>query len=83
MGVSGSGMSFIITFPSRERYQSGMTLRRCLHFAESFARKSSTAFIPLVKKAYGGIAYSRTLSDIPGYDYVVVPFEEGMKRTVE
>lgn len=41
------------------------------------------SFIPLVKKAYGGISYSRTLSDIPGCDYVVVPFEEGMKRTVE
>lgn len=40
------------------------------------------SFIPLVKKAYGGIEYSRKLSDIPGMDYVVVPFEEGMRRTV-
>ena len=40
------------------------------------------SFIPVVKKAYGGIAYSRTLSDIEGYDYVVVPFKEGMRRTV-
>lgn len=40
------------------------------------------SFIPLVKKAYGGIEYSRTLSDIPGLDYVVVSFEEGMRRTV-
>lgn len=40
------------------------------------------SFVPLVKKAYGGIEYSRKLSDIPGMDYVVVPFEEGMKRTV-
>ena len=40
------------------------------------------SFIPLVRKAYGGIAYARELSDIPGYDYVVVPFREGMKRTV-
>ena len=39
-------------------------------------------FIPLVKKAYGGIEYSRTLSDIPELDYVVVSFEEGMRRTV-
>lgn len=39
-------------------------------------------WIPLVKKAYGGIEYSRKLSDIPGMDYVVVPFEEGMKRTI-
>ena len=40
------------------------------------------SFVPLVKKAYGGIEYSRKLSDIPGMDYVVVPFEEGMRRTV-
>lgn len=41
------------------------------------------SFIPLVKKAYGGIEYSRSLSDIKGYNYVVVPFREGIKRTVE
>lgn len=40
------------------------------------------SFVPLVKKAYGGIEYDRSLSDIPGFDYVVVPFEEGMKRSV-
>ena len=40
------------------------------------------SFIPLVKKAYGGIEYDRSLSDIPGFDYVVVPFEEGIKRTI-
>ena len=40
------------------------------------------SFIPLVKKAYGGIEYSRSLSNIPGYDYQVVSFEDGMRRTV-
>lgn len=40
------------------------------------------SFIPLVKKAYGGIEYDRALSDIPGVNYVVVPFEEGIKRTI-
>ncbi len=39
-------------------------------------------FIPLVKKAYGGIEYSRSISEIKGYDYVVVPFKEGIRRTV-
>ena len=39
-------------------------------------------FIPLVKKAYGGVEYAQSLSDIDGVEYVVVPFEEGMKRTV-
>lgn len=39
-------------------------------------------FIPFVKKAYGGLAYSKILSTIPGLDYVIVPFDEGIKRTV-
>ena len=39
-------------------------------------------FIPLVNKAYGGVEYAKALSDIEGMDYVVVPFEEGMRRTV-
>lgn len=40
------------------------------------------SFIPLVNKAYGGISYSRELSDISGINYIVVTFEEGMRRTV-
>ena len=40
------------------------------------------SFIPLVKKAFGGIEYARSLSDIKDMNYVVVPFKEGMKRTV-
>ncbi len=40
------------------------------------------SFMPIVKKAYGGIAYDKSLSDIEKMNYVVVPFEEGMKRTV-
>jgi len=39
-------------------------------------------FLPIVKKAYGGMEYAREVSEIPGFDYVVVPFDEGMKRTV-
>lgn len=39
-------------------------------------------FIPFVNKAYGGVEYSKALSDIEGLDYVIVPFEEGMRRTV-
>lgn len=56
-----------------KKYRSSCVLGFCLRMI---------SLIPLVKKAYGGIEYSRSLSDIPGYDYVVVPFEEGMKRTV-
>lgn len=42
----------------------------------------AVSFIPLVNKAYGGVEYARELSSIKGVDYVVVPFEEGMRRTV-
>ncbi len=40
------------------------------------------SFVPLVNKAYGGIAYSPELSKIPGKNYVVVSLQEGMKRTL-
>ena len=39
-------------------------------------------FSPIVKKAYGGMEYDMSLSKINGVKYVVVPFDEGMKRTV-
>ena len=37
---------------------------------------------PLIQKAYGGVEYDMRLSRIEGMDYVVVPFEEAMKRTI-
>ena len=40
------------------------------------------SFIPFVQKAYGGISYSTELSEICGHNYIVVPFENGMKKTV-
>lgn len=40
------------------------------------------SFLPIVNKAYGGIEYARSLSDVEGINYVVVPFEKGMRRTV-
>lgn len=39
-------------------------------------------FIPLIQKAYGGVEYDISLSKIEGVDYVVVPFEEAMSRTI-
>ena len=39
-------------------------------------------FIPLVTKAYGGVEYSEDLSAIEGLNYVVVPFDEGIRRTI-
>lgn len=38
--------------------------------------------VPLIQKAYGGVEYDMSLSRIEGMDYVVVPFEEAMKRTI-
>lgn len=40
-------------------------------------------FLPIVTKAYGGVEYSRELSDIEGFNYAIVPLEDAMKRTVE
>lgn len=40
------------------------------------------SFVPLIQKAYGGVEYDMSLSRIEGMDYVVVPFEEAMKRTI-
>lgn len=40
------------------------------------------SFIPIVNKVYGGITYTHELSTIEGLEYVIVPFEVGMRRTV-
>lgn len=40
------------------------------------------SFIPLIKKAYGGVEYSKELSTIKDLAYVVVPFDEGIRRTI-
>lgn len=40
-------------------------------------------FLPIVTKAYGGVEYSGTLSKLDGYEYNVVSFDEGIKRTVK
>lgn len=53
-----------------KKYRSSRILGWCLRLM---------SFVPLVKKAYGGIEYSRKLSDIQGINYVVVPFEKGMR----
>lgn len=40
------------------------------------------SILPIVNKAYGGVEYAKELSSIHGVNYVVVPFEEGIRRTV-
>lgn len=56
-----------------KRYRSSSFLGSCLKLI---------SFLPIVKKAYGGISYSRELSQISEFNYIVVPFSEGMKLTV-
>lgn len=56
-----------------KRYRSSSFLGSCLKLI---------SFLPIVKKAYGGISYSRELSQISEFNYIVVPFREGMKLTV-
>lgn len=41
------------------------------------------AFLPIVKKAYGGVAYAEVMSAYFESQYVIVPFEEGIRRTLE
>lgn len=40
-------------------------------------------FLPIVKKAYGGLAYAESMTAYFDNKYVVVPFEEGIRRTLE
>ncbi len=39
-------------------------------------------FIPILKKAYGGVCYSDEVSNCYNNSYIVVSFEEAMRRTV-
>lgn len=40
------------------------------------------SFLPIVKKAYGGVAYSEEMTAYFKNQYVVVSFEEGIRRTL-
>lgn len=39
-------------------------------------------FFPIIKKIYGGIEYSKNLSNIFNFDYTIVSFDEGIRRTI-
>lgn len=39
--------------------------------------------LPLIQKAFGGLEYDKSLSANLDFDYLVVPFNEGIKRTIE
>lgn len=41
------------------------------------------SFLPIVKKAYGGVAYAEAMTAYFENQYIVVPFEEGIRRTLE
>lgn len=40
------------------------------------------SFLPIVKKAYGGVAYSEEMTVYFNNQYVVVPFAEGIRRSI-
>ena len=63
----------VISIGIGKKYRTSKFLGWCLHLV---------SFIPLVNKAYGGISYSRDISEMPNMNYVVIPFEEGIKKTV-
>lgn len=71
--VSANEMLQAISYGIGKKYRSSRLLGL-------FVRLLS--FLPIINKAYGGIEYTRSLSDVEGINYVVVPFEEGMSRTV-
>ncbi len=71
--VNANELLYAIAKGIGKKYRSSRTLGFCVKMLN---------FIPLVKKAYGGIEYAESLSTIKDVDYVVVPFEEGIKRTV-
>lgn len=41
------------------------------------------SFLPFVRKAYGGVEYAKSLSSIKGVNYLVLPINEGLRRTVK
>lgn len=41
------------------------------------------SLVPLIQKAYGGVEYDMSLSHIEGMDYVIVPFDEAILRTIK
>ena len=71
--VNANELMEAITKGIGKKYRDSRLLGMCLRLF---------SFIPLINKAYGGVEYAQSLSDIDGIDYVVVPFEEGMRRTV-
>lgn len=70
---------------------SAVTLMEAIRDVLGLKRKTSAflgAFVyllaacPLVRKGYGGISYRRSDSHQDRFDYVTVPFAEGIRRTV-
>lgn len=70
---------------------SAVTLMEAIRDGLGLKRKTSAflgAFVyllaacPLVRKGYGGISYRRSDSHQDRFDYVTVPFAEGIRRTV-
>ncbi len=73
IAVSANELLETISGAIGKKYRSSKLLGFCVRLI---------SFMPIVKKAYGGMEYAKSLSDLKGANYVVVPFKEGMKRTL-
>ena len=72
--VSANELLFIISDILGVKYRSSRILGMIIQLFK---------FLPIVNKVYGGVEYSRELSSIEGLKYVIVPFNEGMRMTLQ
>ena len=84
-GLSGTFM------PQDDKVVSSVELIRAI--AEARGKKMRTSailglfvrlfsFVPIIKKAYGGVEYDENLSKVEGVSYVIIPFDKGIASTV-
>ena len=77
--------------PQDDKSVSSVELLQCIAQAKGKRLRASSllgkivpffSFIPIIKKAYGGLEYDYTLSQACGFNYVIIPFEKGIRETV-
>ena len=88
LAAAGKGGVFM---PQDDRAVSAVELMDMLALGLGIGRAKVRAFSPIihllsfmsiVNKAYGGVEYSREMSEVSGIDYRVVDVREGIHRTV-
>lgn len=78
--------------PQDNKTISAVELMECINESLNLNKKTSSflglfiylvSFLSLVKKGYGGVSYRIEDSHQDEYDYIIVPCEEGIRRTVQ